>query len=72
VLSLGADEGACVRLGVLVADCARFDEHVAGCFVRRGGVVVEVCVDAGRLLEELGEMLYVRWGYMAVGQLLCY
>jgi hypothetical protein len=59
VPSLGADKRACVRLGVLIADSARLDEHVASGFVRRGGVVVEVSIEASRLLEELGDIMYV-------------
>jgi hypothetical protein len=59
VPSPGADERACVGLGVLMADSARLDEHVAGGFVWRGGVVVEVGIEASRLLEEPGDVIYV-------------
>jgi hypothetical protein len=50
VPSLGADERACVGLGVWMTDSASLSEHIAGGFVRRGGVVVEVSVDASWLL----------------------
>jgi hypothetical protein len=53
-----------------MTDSASLSEHIAGGFVRRGGVVVEVSVDASRLLQEPGDVLYVRWGDIVVGQLL--
>jgi hypothetical protein len=71
VPSPGADERACVEPGVRMTDSARLSEHIAGGFVRRGGVVVEVSVDASRLLQEPGDVLYVWWGDIVVGQLLC-
>jgi hypothetical protein len=42
-----------------MADSARLNEHVAGGFVRRGGVMVEVSIEASRLLEELGDVMHV-------------
>jgi hypothetical protein len=60
VLSLGADKQACVRLRVLTANSARLNKHVTSSFVQPGSVVVEVGINASRLLKEPGDVLYVR------------
>jgi hypothetical protein len=67
VLSLGADKQACVGLGVLMANSARLNKHLASGFVQQGSVVIEVSVDASRLLKELGDVLYIWWGNIVIG-----
>lgn len=71
MLSPRAEKGGCIGPGILVAYSTGFAEHVAGGFVGRAGVVVEVYVVADWLLEEPGDVLDVCGSDTVVGLRLC-